>query len=380
MNRHLTWAQIDLSAIRHNFRVLRKLAGKAKILTVIKADAYGHGMIPVAKVLVKERVDFIGLSNLNEGIALREAGIRTPALLFETTLSGQAKDIVDYGLIPTVCNFELARALDKYARQQGRLVDIHVKIDTGMGRFGVWHEEALSFMNKVRRLRNVRVEGFYTHFPSADTDRTFTRQQIQQFAALIEQLKADGWRIPRVHAANSMGLAALAGCKTDILNLARPGLMLYGLYPHAGLKKEIVLRPAMSVHSRIIFLKRIEKGRSVSYGRTFTARKSMMVATLPIGYSDGYLRFFSNKASVLIGGKICPVLGRVTMDQIVVDVSHVRLPQLGMPVVVLGRQGRQCVCADDLAAMAGTISYEIVCSLGNRLPRVYVNSDVQQRG
>lgn len=368
MDQHLTWAQIDLSAIRHNFLVLRKLAGKTKILTVIKADAYGHGMLAVAKVLVKEKVDFIGLSNLTEGIALRKAGIKTPVLLFETTLAEQAKDIVDYCLTPTVCTYELAAALDSCARKRKRVVDIHVKVDTGMGRLGIWHEEALGFIKKLSRLPNLRIQGICTHFPSADTDRAFTRKQIQQLADLVSQLRENGLAVPYVHAANSMGLA---GYKTDILNLARPGLMLYGLYPRLELEKKIRLRPAMSVHSRIIFLKRIEKGRSISYGRTFVARRPMTVATLPIGYSDGYLRGLSRKADVLVGGQRCPVLGRVTMDQIVVDVSRIRNPRLGMPVVILGKQGRHEVSADELAQLAHTISYEIICSFGSRLSREY---------
>ena len=368
MNNYLTFAEIDLSAIRHNFRVLHKLAGKAKILTVIKADAYGHGMVPIAKLLARERVDFVGLSNLNEGITLRKAGIKTPVLLFETTLAEQAKDIIDYKLTPTVCTYELAAALSRYAQKRKRIVDIHVKVDTGMGRLGLWYQEIPAFMNKIRRLRNLRVQGLYTHFPVADIDRAFTRKQIQQFIMLLQQLNADGWQIPYVHAANSMGLA---GYKAAILNLPRPGLMLYGLYPRPELEKKINLRPVMSVHSKIIFLKHIEKGRSISYGRTFIAPRPMTVATLPIGYSDGYLRGLSGKADVLVGGKRCPILGRVTMDQIVVDVSKIKNPRLGMPVVILGRQGKQQVCAYELAQHARTINYEIVCSLGSRLPRVY---------
>lgn len=385
MNKYLTWVEIDLNAIRHNFRVLRKLTGTAKILTVIKADAYGHGMLPVAKLLVQEKVDFIGLSNLDEGITLRKAGIKTPVLLFETTLAEQAQNIIDYKLTPTVCTYELAAALNRYAQKRRRMLDIHVKVDTGMGRLGPWYQEIPVFMSKIRLLRNLRVQGIYTHFPSADIDRSFTRKQIQQFVMLLQQLKAEGWQIPYVHAANSMGLA---GYGTHLFNLARPGLMLYGLYPRPELEKKISLCPAMSVHSRIIFLKRIEKGRSISYGRTFIAPRPMTVATLPIGYSDGYLRGLSGKADVLIGGKRCPVLGRVTMDQIVVDVSRVKNSRLGMPVVILGRQGKQPggsplkgasglreeVCAYELAQRARTINYEIVCGLGSRLPRVYKKS------
>ena len=367
MDRNFTWTEIDLNAIRHNFWVLRKLAGRAKILTVIKADAYGHGMLPIARVLVQEKVDFLGLSNLSEGIALRRAGIKTPVLLFETTLPEQAKDIIDYHLTPTVCTDELAAALNRYAQKRKCVVDIHVKVDTGMGRLGLWYEEIPAFMKKIRRLRNLRVQGIYTHFPAADIDRAFTRKQIQQLMILLQQLDADGWQIPYVHAANSVGLA---GYGTHIFNLSRPGLMLYGLYPRPELEKKIDLHPAMSVHSKIIFLKRIDKGRSISYGRTFIARKPMTVATLPIGYSNGYLRGLSGKADVLVNGRRCPVLGRITMDQIVVDVSKIKNPRLGMPVVILGKQGKDEVCAYELAQHARTINYEIVCSLGSRLPRI----------
>lgn len=371
MDKHLTYAEINLNAIRHNFRVLRKIAEKAKILTVIKADAYGHGMLPIAKLLVQEKVDFIGLSNLNEGITLRKAGVKIPILLFETTLAEQAKDIIGYRLTPTVCTHELAAALNRYARKRKCVVDIHVKVDTGMGRLGIWHEEALGFIKKLSRLENLRIQGICTHFPSADTDRAFTQKQIQQFSTLVGQLKRSGLNILYVHAANSMGLV---GYNAQILNLARPGLMLYGLYPRPGLEKKVNLRPAMSVHSKIIFLKRIEKGRSISYGRTFIAPRPMTVATLPVGYSDGYLRGLSGKADVLVGGQRCPVLGRVTMDQIVVDVSKIKNPRLGMPAVILGKQGKSEVRAYELAQLAHTINYEIVCSLGSRQPRVYKKS------
>ena len=247
-------------------------------------------------------------------------------------------------------------------------VPIHIKIDTGMGRLGIWHKEALSFVQDIHRLRCLTIDGIYTHFPSADMDRKFTQKQIEQLRDLAEKLNKQGFAVPYIHAANSMGLAAY---KTDLLNLARPGLMIYGLYPHLGLKKKINLKPAMSVRSKIIFLKKITRGRSISYARTFIAPHNMTVATIPIGYSDGYSRRFSNKASVLIAGRRCPIVGRVTMDQIVVDVSLVKNVRLEMPVVILGRQAEESITADELASYSETINYEIVCQLGNRLPRVY---------
>ena len=212
------------------------------------------------------------------------------------------------------------------------------------------------------------MRGIYTHFPVADTDRAFTKGQVACLYKLVKKLDRSGLIVPFIHAANSMGLA---GYKTRILNLSRPGLMLYGLYPHPSLCKKIQLKPVLNVRSHVIFLKKVAKGRSVSYGRTFFTKKDMLVATIPIGYNDGYFRALSNKAAVLINGIRCPVVGRVTMDQIMVDATDVKGIKLGDSVVILGSQKKENISADELAAHAGTISYEIVCSLGNRLPKVY---------
>jgi alanine racemase len=385
-NPYLTYAEVDLKALRYNFRQINRLAsrtefyvstrpqskriikGRELILAVVKADAYGHGMRQVAALLHKEKVGFFGVSDAHEGIALRRAGIKKPVLLFESTMPTQASEIIRYRLMPTVCTLELARALDRIAGKNGKKVDIHIKVDTGMGRLGIWHKEAYAFIHQVHAFRHLRIMGIYTHFPAADTDRPFTKEQVKCLYDLVKKLDRSGLIIPYIHAANSMGLA---GFKTHILNLARPGLMLYGLYPHPGLRKKIRLNPVLNVRSHVIFLKNVAKGRSISYGRTFYTQKDMLVATVPIGYNDGYFRAFSNKASVLINGVRCPVAGRVTMDQIMVDASRVNGIKLGSSVTVLGSQERECISADELADFADTINYEIVCSLGNRLPRVY---------
>src|SRR3989338_105698 len=237
-----------------------------------------------------------------------------------------------------------------------------------MGRLGIWHEEAYEFIQKVYALRHLRIMGIFTHFPAADTDKLFTKGQVKNLYALVKKLDRSGLIVPYIHAANSMGLA---GFKTHVLNLARPGLMLYGLYPHPGLRKKILLKPVLNVRSRVIFLKNVAKGRSISYGRTFFTKKDMLVATVPIGYNDGYFRAFSNNASVLINGVRCPVIGRVTMDQIMVDASRVKALRLGAPVTILGAQKKERISAEELADHAGTINYEIVCSLGNRLAKIY---------
>jgi alanine racemase len=237
-----------------------------------------------------------------------------------------------------------------------------------MGRLGVWYSEAEEFIQKIRKLSHLVIGGVYTHFPVADTNRAFTQKQIENFQHLVERLQAKGISIPYLHAANSMGLAAYPH---HLFNLARPGIMLYGLYPSPKLRPKVILKPVLSVKSRIIFLKRVSRGRGISYGHTFIAPRPMTVATLPIGYSDGYLRCLSNKTQVLINGRRCPVVGRITMDQIMVDVTKLKQLKLGTEVTLLGRQNQEEISADELAQKAGTISYEIVCSLGTRLPKVY---------
>lgn len=382
----LTWAEINLNAVGYNLKQIIKLTVKNKythstrlraksapknvetIMAVIKADAYGHGMEEIALLLDKEGVGYFGVSDITEGAALRKIGIKKPILVFESTLKFQAKLIVDHRLMPTVCTLDFAKSLNRHAKRKKERIDIHVKVDTGMGRLGIWHEEAFDFIKEISTYDHLRIMGLFTHFPAADTDRSFTKKQLTFLYDLVTRLDRTGLIVPFIHAANSMGLA---GYQTHIVNLARPGLMLYGLYPHPSLQKKIRLKSVLNVRSRVIFLKKIRKGQSVSYGRTFFTKKDIRVATVPIGYNDGYFRAFSNQASVLIGGKRCSVIGCVTMDQIMVDVSHLKKVQLGDPVTILGSQKSENVSADELAGYAGTINYEIVCSLGNRLPKIY---------
>ena len=366
---YTSWAEVDLGAIRHNFQQLKKIAGKGiKILSVVKADAYGHGMVPVARVLNQEKTDFFGVADTSEGITLRQNGIKKPILIFENALPSYVPEIIRYNLTATVCALSLAAALNRLAKKAGKKVKVHIKIDTGMGRLGVWHQDALEFVAAVNQLTNLTLEGIYTHFPVADTDRSFTLNQIKLFLGFVSQLKKCGVVVPFIHAANSAGLIDYP---TKGFNLVRPGLSLYGMYPHPRLKLKIKLKPALSVKSRIMFIKKIRKGRSVSYGRTFISTAPMTIATIPVGYNDGYFRYLSNTSHVLVEGISCPVVGRVTMDQLMVDVSKVKLVKEGMEVALLGRQKNSAISAEGLAEMAHTINYEISCSLGNRLPRVY---------
>jgi len=373
-----TWCEIDLKALAHNFGELQKLAAKNMshslgIMPVIKADAYGHGMLQAAQCLSESGCKYWLVSNVHEAMDLRKAGFKQKILLFESTLVSEAKDILEHQLTPTVCTFEMAHALDRCAHQAGIQIPVHIKIDTGMGRLGVNEQQVLGFVQKLRaECPRLILEGIYTHFPVADSDRDFTLGQMRRFRDMVYGLENQFITFSFVHAGNSM---VLGNYKSDLFNIARPGIMLYGVYPLEDLKTTVHLMPVMSVKARIIFVQTIAKGRGISYGHTFKAKDDITVAVLPIGYSNGYLRSLSNKAFVLIAGVRCPVIGRVTMDQIIVDITAVTLsghtPKIGDEAVIMGTQKGSSISVDEIAHWADTISYEILCSLGSRLPRVY---------
>lgn len=375
-----TWCELDLNALAHNFDQLQKLASKNMsrslgIMPVIKADAYGHGMTQVAECLNQYGCKYFSVSNVNEGLNLRATGFKQKILLFESTTASEAEDIVKYGLTPTVCVLELGQALDSCAHQAGVQVPVHIKIDTGMGRLGLNEDQALDFIQTLQaQCPNLILEGIYTHLPVADTDRDFTLGQMRRFRDMVYSLENQFITFTYVHAGNSMGLGDY---KSDLFNLARPGIMLYGVYPLEDLKEKVHLKPVMTVKARIIFVQTIAKGRGISYGHTFKAKEDITVAILPIGYSNGFLRSLSNKAFVLVEGVRCPVIGRVTMDQIIVDVTAVtlsgRVPKIGDEAVIVGTQKGESISVDEIAHWADTISYEILCSLGNRLPRIYLS-------
>lgn len=372
------WCEIDLKALAHNFEELQKLAAKNMthtfgIMPVIKADAYGHGMLQIAECLREHGCKYWAVSNVGEGLRLRATGFEEKILLFESTLPLEAKDIVKYKLTPTISTLEMAHAVDHCAHQESIQTPVHIKIDTGMGRLGVNEDQFFDFVQTLRaECPNLILEGIYTHLPVADTDRDFTLRQMRRFRDIVYSLENQFITFSYVHAGNSMGLGDY---KSELFNLARPGIMLYGVYPLKDLKKKIQLKPVMSVKTRIIYVQTIAKGRGISYGHTFKAKEDITVAILPIGYSNGFLRSLSNKAFVLVEGVRCPVVGRVTMDQVIVDITAATLsgciPKTGDEVVIMGDQKGSSVSVDEIAQWADTISYEILCSLGNRLPRVY---------
>ncbi len=368
-----TWAEIDLGAIRHNLGQIKKLLGAGKplspkIMVVVKANAYGHGLIEVAKTLEKLDVHYLGVASLDEAVCLRREGIRLPILVLGTILPQEVDSALDYDVTLTVCSREVARTLNNKAKVLGKIVPVHIKIDTGMGRIGVWHQQAFDFVKKLAKLKNIRMEGIYTHFASASRDNFFTNYQLESFENLLKKLAQKNIQFTYRHAANSIALVDL---KKSHFNLVRSGIIIYGIYPKRSFARILNLKAALSLKTRIVYLKEVPAGRSISYGRTFITEKTTRIATLPIGYADGYGRILSNRASVLVKGQRAPVVGKVTMDQTMVEVGHIKGVKVGDEVVLIGRQRQAQMRAEEIARVSKTIPYEIVCSITNRVPRSY---------
>lgn len=366
-----TWVEIDLNALAQNYKALkRNLPQGTKLMAAVKANAYGHGIVEISRKLVECGTDYLGVSSVDEALVLRKNFIKTPILNLGAFLKGDCQAILDYDITTTVTDLRIAKFLDIAAARLKKKAKVHVKIDTGMGRLGVWYKEADEFIIKLCSLKNLVVEGLYTHFPSADSDEEFTRSQITAFCSLVDKLAIQGVVIPLKHLANSM---AVIGFKDSHFNLVRPGLALYGLHPKEEMLDKISLKPVLSFKTRVVYLKNVARGRSISYGRTYITKKKTQVATIPVGYGDGYNRLLSNKGSVLIGGKFCPIVGVVCMDQTMVDVSGLESIKIEDEVVLMGFQNGKAIRVEDIARLCHTIPYEVVCWISPRVPRVYLN-------
>lgn len=362
-----TWAEVKLGNIAYNFYQIKKLlAPHIKVMVTVKADAYGHGIIPVSRKLASSGADYLGVASIDEGIKLRQAGLNTPILVLGVILKRDAPVLLKYDLTPTLCSEDLAFALKSQAVKYKKPVNVHIKIDTGMSRIGVLYKDAPSFIEKILKLKYINIEGIFTHLACADINRDYTLRQIDLFNRLIQRLNKERIHIPLVHAANSLGVI---GYKSGHFNMVRPGLVIYGLYPQKGL--DVKLKPALGLKTRVVYYKKLPKGQGISYGHTYVTKRPSTIVTLPIGYGDGYPRNLSNLAPVLVGGKRFKISGRVCMDQIMVDVGSLKV-KLGDEVVLIGIQGKHKITAEELAELSGTIPYEIVCGLGARIPRVYV--------
>lgn len=367
-----TWADVDLRAIEHNYIQVKRMAGKdVQMMVVVKANAYGHGTVEVARVLEGLGVNYLGVATTDEAVRLRDHGVKTPVLILGPILPEEVGIAKDRDISITLCSREILNEIRKLADRDepGDVrVKVHVKIDTGMGRIGVWHEDALAFVKEVANEKNISLEGIYMHFSSAGRDEFFTNYQMESFERLLAALEKNWIKIPLRHAANSI---ATVDYKRARLNLARPGLIIYGMYPKHTFPKLIKLKPALTLKTKIVFLKDIPPGRSISYGRTYITQRHTKIATLPIGYADGYHRGLSNKAQVLVRGQYASVVGKITMDQTMIDVGHIKGARIGDEVVLMGKQGKNEIRTEKLARLAGTIAYDFICGISNRVPRIY---------
>lgn len=364
------WAQIDLGALAHNYREIKKqLKPGVRLCAVVKANAYGHGAVPVARAAVAAGASYLAVAALSEGIALREAGFTEPILLLGLVLPEDARDVVYYGITQTVCDLSLAKALSAEAVRQCRTAKIHLKADTGMGRIGVRPEEIGALAAAIAALPGLEIEGLFSHFATADSrDKSYARQQLERFRQAIAAVKANGVMPAICHIAESAAILEIPEAHFDMV---RAGVIQYGLWPSAEVTHPITIRPLMKLQARVIWIKTVKKGESIGYGRGFVAARDSRIATLPIGYADGYIRAYGAQGWVELHGMRAKIAGRVCMDQVMVDVTDIPEVAIGDIATLFGSE---TLTIDDAAAWLGTINYEIPCLLGPRVPRIYVNN------
>ncbi|MGI5902077.1 MAG: alanine racemase [Desulfitobacteriia bacterium] len=361
------WAEIDLQALKHNLEIIRKHTA-SEIMPVVKADAYGHGAVEIVRTLKQEGIKRFGVAFLEEALDLRKIFPDITLMIIGPTLPEYSEILIQKDIIPEIFQVEQAEALSRAAVKLNKQARLHIKVDTGMGRIG-FRENAWEDIIKISRLPGLELEGIYTHLATADSrDLSYARQQLQIFDQLYLKLQAAGIKIPIRHAANS---AALLQLPESHYELCRPGIILYGLQclEHPGDQPEF--KPLMSWKAKISHLKVIKKGESVGYGRSFIARSPTKVATLPLGYADGLRRSLNQGGEVLIKGQKAKIIGNICMDQTMVDVTEINGVQVGDVATVIGREHQECISVEQMAALAGTINYEILCGVSKRVPRIY---------
>lgn len=371
--------EIDLAALRYNFSKVRELVGKGTaVLGVVKSDAYGHGMVAVARELESQGVEYLGVSTCREAVTLRQGGLKAPVLLLLGVEEDELADVIKHGLTPVLYRSDVARAVSAAALAADTQIPVHMKIDTGMGRLGVPYVEAEKFFELLTSLEGIRVEGLLSHFATADEhDKSFSAQQLERFRRALTQAENIGLNFRYTHIANSAGVIDLPD---SYLQLVRPGLMLYGAPPSQELHHPITLKPVMTLKTRVLQLKEVPTGSPIGYGCTYSTSRPSLIATLPVGYDDGYDRLLSNKGEVLVRNRRAPVVGRISMCLTTVDVTEIPGVQPDDEVVLLGRQGKEEITADDIAAKIGTINYEIFCNLGGNRKKVFLNSSAPEQG
>ena len=364
------WAEIDLDAVEHNLSAIRRRIGpQSRIMAVVKANAYGHGLVPFAMAALQSGAGYLGVACVDEGVQLRRSGITAPIVVMGYLPPWEAHEAVRNRLTLTVTSRETAAAIDEACRDESRRATVHMKIDTGMGRFGVAPEDARELLATLYGTPSLDVEGIYTHFAAADeSDKAYTQQQYRVFTETLSSL--NGLPIPPIrHVANS---AAAIDLPELALEMVRPGIALYGCYPSSEVSRELDLQPVLSMKSWVVRVHDLRPGESVSYGHTWTATKTARIALIPCGYADGLPRLLSNQGSVLIRGHRAPIRGRICMDQFMVEVTDIPGVALHDEVVIIGRQGDEEIPVEEVAAQAQTINYEVLCAVSARVQRLYL--------
>jgi len=364
-----TWAEIDLKAVSYNLDQIRAFIDKdVEIMPVVKANAYGHGISEISRELVNSGIRYLGVATVDEALKLRNDGLDVSILVMGSVLEEEALVAVENNITLTLCDHRLLQTLVEISKDTGKTPRVHVKVDTGMGRIGVWHDDALEFIKEIKADGHLDLEGVYTHFSSAARDEMYTSLQIEFFENVLREMREAGIEVKYRHAANSI---AVVDWKESHMNLVRPGIVLYGIYPKESFRRVLKLKPVMSLKTRIVHLKYTPSGRAISYGRTYITQQNTAIATIPIGYADGYGRILSNKAEALIKGHFVRIVGIVTMDQTLLDVGHIEGVKVGDEVVLIGEQDNILISVEKIAKLARTIPYEILAGITDRVPRVY---------
>lgn len=372
MNRFPAWVEINLDAARRNIeRVRASIPADVAMLFVVKADAYGHGAVRMSRLAEECGVAVLGVATLDEGRELRRAGIGLPILVLSPVLPQEIDRALENDLAVTASSLEFAEAAGEAARMRGAACALHVEVDTGMGRAGVCREEAVETILRMSAIPDVRLEGVYTHFPVSDSDGVFTRDQIDSFASIVDRLAEAGVSFRWVHSANS---AAILNDPSSHFNLVRPGLLVYGHTPSEALRDRIAVEPVMSFKARLVLVRDIPAGASVSYGRTYVAQQPIRMGVVPVGYGHGLSHRLSNNGHFLFRGSRVPIVGRVTMDMTMIDLSAFPDARVGEEIVLFGRQGAGEITADDVARWDETLSYEVLCRISKRVARLYLRS------
>ncbi len=367
-----TWAEVDLGAIVHNVEEIKRYIGtRCRLMAVVKADGYGYGAVPCARAALKGGAEYLAVATADEGVALREAGIMAPILVMGASIPGCGEEkLVELGITQAISTPGMAEAVAQAADKLGKKALVHVKIETGMGRTGIPPSEAIDYIAYLMQTPQLKVEGMFTHFPTAEEeDKNYTQGQFRQFMGLIGEMKARGIEVPLLkHVCNSGAILDLPEMHLD---LVRAGSLIYGLYPSPYVKRPLSLRPALSLKTRIVFLKEVPAGTGISYSLTYFTDRRTKIATLPVGYADVYRRELSNKGQVLVRGRRAPIVGRICMDQCLIDVGAVPGVAVGDEVVLIGRQGKEEITATELADLTDTLSGAFTVGLGKRVPRLY---------